>query len=457
MLRRTLVAVSMLVILLDSPPPARAAVATSSASQATLDGPAPAGAYSGYWGDLPGGPSIRPSIQTLTINNGGAVTVLVSGGTRTAEGSAIGAVAATIAPLNLCKPGQVPAPGRCYATPNRVALTLGYNLDASGAVGIDFSSPSVPLAQPVTQSTIISVAVRMNTLGRTLRWSWVTGADRGSALLTGSGAAAQLGLSLSPAYTPAMDWAALGPVGCTATPITSCDLARADARQLAASAVLSLDETLNEAMRGSAFFTSAALFGYLDLESSLTRPQLDYQLAAPHTWPDGSLINGSMTAVIPDYALLNLYGAVPSEASLSAFFSVTRVGGGAPASVRFAHAAAPSPRVVIQLDNISFSAPNFRLAQGTPAPRTAAKARGATTTVAATAVPACKLAACSFTVDRLESKTSTSATRVAAGRTSAAGSASVAVAGARLRKGQRYALALRKGGVLVRSAVGVVA
>ena len=223
----------------------------------------------GNWSDLPGGATARPYVKSLTVVNGSQSTPVFSGGVGAAAGVQNGDVTAVVMPFNLCRTGQAPAPGQCYATPNRVGVTLGYK--TAMGLGRDFSRPSVALRQAVTESTVFDIVIGLNTLGRTLRWTWANGelVDWKS---TGLGTdAAEIRLRIKPSVTPDIDWGRHPSGGCTATPIRDCDLARADGRLLGSELVLSLDETLSPALTGAVFATEGAIAGFLEPGGSAGR------------------------------------------------------------------------------------------------------------------------------------------------------------------------------------------
>lgn len=140
-------------------------------SQESLDGAEnSAGAT---WADLPGGVTARPYVRSLSLVNGGVTTPVIAGAGVTPPAAATGGVTAVVAPVDLCRAGDAPSPGHCYATPNRVGITLAY-VDGPNE-NYDFSNPTTPLAATGNADTIVDKTIALNTLGRNLRWSWVSG------------------------------------------------------------------------------------------------------------------------------------------------------------------------------------------------------------------------------------------------------------------------------------------
>ena len=78
-----------------------------------------------------------------------------------------------VSPLNLCRAGQAPSQNVCYATPNRVALTVTYRADDTD--GWNFAAPRVPVTPTINADTVIDMTVALNSLGKSLRWTGVSG------------------------------------------------------------------------------------------------------------------------------------------------------------------------------------------------------------------------------------------------------------------------------------------
>ncbi|MCX5972912.1 MAG: hypothetical protein NTV27_05170, partial [Chloroflexi bacterium] len=144
----------------------------------------------GNWYDLesPADLSSRPYVEYLTISNEvGSATGIVSGGTvSTTMNAAAGSLGLVVTPFNLCDKDRTPTPQttNCYATPNRVGITLAYR-KGDGQVGYNFSRPNdgqnpgtdVTLkdndGNPIVidENTEIGITINLNTIGKTLRWS----------------------------------------------------------------------------------------------------------------------------------------------------------------------------------------------------------------------------------------------------------------------------------------------
>jgi len=357
-----LVAAIALLSLLVLAPPA-AALSDGMPGQATMDGgPGSESMSGGTWADLPSGTTVRPFLKRLTVVNGATSETVYTGGAGGTGPTQIGDVTAVVSPINLCRTGQT---GMCYSTPNRITVSLGY-VNANG-VGQDFADPSVPLRQPVTPDTVFDVVIGLNEIGAPLRWTGANG-DLLDWKASGLGTAAgEAHIRLRPSETPAVDWGAHGNIGCSGTPITNCDLDRADDEFLSAGMLLSVDETLTPALRGAVFATQHAIMGYLQPGGTAAEPMLDLQMASSHLKSDGSPQLGTLQAFIPSAGLDSLYGVGPDAATT--LFSATRIGdpgtSDAPVFTALSEDDDSSAGLLVTVRNITFSAPTYRLAKRT--------------------------------------------------------------------------------------------
>ena len=149
----------------------------------------------GNWYDLerPADLSSRPYVEYLTISNEvGSSTGIVYGGTVSTfqMGATPGSLGVVISPINLCDKDRTPTPHttKCYATPHCVCITFAYR-KGDGQVGYNFSRPNdgqnpgtdVVLkdndGNPIVidENTEIGIIINLNTIGKTLRWTWMNG------------------------------------------------------------------------------------------------------------------------------------------------------------------------------------------------------------------------------------------------------------------------------------------
>jgi hypothetical protein len=416
------------------------------------------------WGDLPGGTGSRPYVTAMTVTNGTTVTPVVTDGTTTPEPTPAGGVTTVVSPFNLCRAGQTPGQGMCYAMPNRVGLTVAYN--AGEVNGFDFAhapAAGAPVTPSITPDSVIDMTVALNTLGKSLRWTWVNG-DLLSWQTSNLGQDnATVRIRFRPATAP---WVSRFPDGngCTATPIFDCSLPTADAEQLTANLVFSLDNTLDPALTGAVFATRNAISGYLQPGGTAQAPSLDLQVASTHTKADGSPQLGTLQAFLPAATLVNLYGVLPADAG--AFFSTTRTGDAgtndAPSYTPWTTAANGADGLLVTVRNITFSVPDYRVAARLKPAAAKAQAKRGRTTIAAT-LPACTAKArCLATVydtGRAGASRYASARKVVlANKVVTTRAMSLTVPTPRLRAGERYLLVVHaaKGNKLIASTVGVV-
>ena len=334
------------------------------------------------WADMAGGTAGRPYVQSLTVINGAAATQVVTNGTTTPVSVADGTVTTVIAPFNLCKPGQPPAQGSCYATPNRVGLTVAYGMN--GQAGYNFAAPQVPVSPPVNASTIIDMTVALNTLGKNVRWTWANGDLLYWQTSNLGQDNATVRVKFKPAPSPYIA-SFQSNNGCTATPIRDCSIQSADGELLTASMVFSLDETLDSTLTGAVFATQNAIAGFLEPGGSAAAPSLELQVSSSHNKSNGTPQLGTLKALIPAAALLNLYGILPADAPTA--FRTTRTGdaGGnaAPSYERWTAASEGSDGLFVTVEDITFSAPAYKVAGKLKPVKVKAKAKRGKTTVTA--------------------------------------------------------------------------
>jgi hypothetical protein len=412
------------------------------------------GMQGGAWSDLARGVAARPYIKSLTVINGDQSVRVFSGGVDAAWRVPAGDVTAVLSPTNLCGPGQTPSPGVCYGAPNRVGIAFGYRTDQG--LGLDFSQPSLPLHQTVTKDTVFDVVIGLNTLGKTLRWSWLNG-DLLDWKTTDLGQDdAEIHLRIKPTVTPWIDWTKYGPVGCTATPIRDCEIPQSDGEYLGSQMVLSLDNTLDGGLTGAAFATQGAIDGFLLPGGSATAPILDLEMASAHLTSTASPTRGVLEAFLPAASLLDLYGVLPTDAT--SFFSATRTGDpgtqDAPVFTPVAGSDASDAGLMVKIMNITFSAPTYRVRRTAASLRTHAARTARKVTVKGASVRGCRRQRCTTTVYRLGNRFSGRATKLGQARTDAHGATAVTVGTAKLPKGAAYIVAVRRAGKLVGSARG---
>lgn len=415
-------------------------------TQASVDLPSSdPGSYGAGWGDMLGGVAARPYVVSLTVVNGAVSTPVITNGTTASAPVAVGDVTTVVSPSNLCKLGQTAAQGVCYATPNRVALTVGYG--NNGNDGWDFSDPNVPMAPKIDANSVIDMTVALNTLGKSLRWTWVNGDLLYWQTNNLGQENATVHIKFRPAAAPLVTTYAQGN-GCTASPPMNCAIPRADGQVLAAQLVFSLDNTLDPALTGAVFATQNAIAGFLTPGGTAQAPSLDVQLSSTHTKADGTPQLGTIEAFIPSAALLNLYGILPSDSATA--FTTTRLGdpgtNDPPSYLPWTAAANGSDGLLVVVKGITFSVPSYHLS-GKLKPLVAhAKTRGSKTTISAS-IAGCNKRECRAAVYNLGGE---GAARFIASKTAVRSSLIattkmllITAPASRLKKGDRYLLVVR--------------
>lgn len=311
----------------------------------------------GNWYDLesPADLSSRPYVESLFISNeAGSATGIVSGGTvSTSMSSTVGSLGVVISPFNLCDKDRTPTPQTtsCYATPNRVGITLAYR-KGDGQVGYNFSRPNdgqnpgtnVTLkdndGNPIVidENTEILLTINLNTIGKSLRWTWMNGIPsywRPTNLGTD---AATIEVHAKLAKMPIIDTDGLYSANqsCTQVPISSCNVTQSNADWLGLQMVLSLDTTMSEAMTGALFATEGAIMGSVEVgsDSATGLPLIKYAAASSHLTATGETRLGKLHAYVPASALVQQLGvpsftdttAVPAAATPAQVFTTLREG-----------------------------------------------------------------------------------------------------------------------------------
>lgn len=320
----------------------------------------------GNWSDLSGGVAGRPYVKALSITTGGTTTELVANGTATtAAPTAAGSVTAVIAPFNLCKTGTTG--NNCYASPNRVGITLGYT-KSQGQAGYNFSNPTVPLIPTVTTESVIDLTIALNTVGKNLGWTWMNGTPSywKTENLGQDTATARVKFSLSKIPTLPS-----GNDGCTRIPVETCDAAKSLTDDLGGSLVLSLDTTLSSTFAGALFATNDAVIGSLEAvpgggDKTAT---LTYGIAAPHTMNDGTTVRkGKFFGFLSDAVLESQFKVTATETDMTKVMSVARTAASKSTSdagtdtvtwTKWTAADNGTDGRLVTISDVSFSAPKF--------------------------------------------------------------------------------------------------
>lgn len=373
----------------------------SSPDQDQLDLPGAGGAQDGNWDDLPGGVANRPFVQRLAIVNGGVETVLLNNGTTSSSlSNTAGSVGVVISPSNLCDSTEDPSDpnNHCYASPNRIQVTLVYRKSV-GQVGYNLSFPNdgdqgtlsgnaVPLqnfdgSAPITidANTTIDLTLALNTLGQSLRWTWLNGIPSFWQLNSLGEQSATLRVKFKPAVQPSIHYQSQpGSSSCTAIPVTNCDVSRSNSDWLGATMVLSLDQTLSSSMTGALFATEGAIIGSVDASTDPTSglPGLNYGLASSHFNYLNVVRSATLRAFIPAAGLVQVLGypsfteGVGSTTTPSTVISAQRTDATSTSTNAFevwTESARGENGLLVTISGVTFSAPQYRVKSKTGNPK----------------------------------------------------------------------------------------
>jgi hypothetical protein len=402
-------------------------------------------------------------VTALSVINGGVPTAIITNGTASAETNVpAGRIAVAISPSNLCRTGQAPAQGVCYATPNRIGVTVGYQIQP-GQLGSDFSVAN-NLLTPVTADTEFDITLNLNTLGRTLRWSWASGVPTYWNTANLGTDAATVRLRIKPTLTPVV-MQGTQQVGCSQVPVQACAYPQNTHETLSASLTLSLDNTLDEVFTGALFSSTRSYMGSLMVQPGET-PQMTYGVSAPQTWSDGSANAASLSAVLSDASLLNFYGATPEVVATAEFqtgaLNLARTDGGTQGAITWTRWTAdvqgidgwlvniPDIRFVAAVSTSGVRAFGSSVAPATFSVKSKTSAKITTKRVGSKAMitlkvsaAACAKSSCRVVVSSIASKVSSGSKKITAAAVIGKSKSVVTTLSAKSTKGQRLSVMLQ--------------
>ncbi len=275
----------------------------------------------GGWGAMEGGVNARPFIKALStyeISAEPVVTSVLSNTDNEPIPTQVGStnLDATVSAINLCRPGQAETPGQCYESPNRIQINFGWRDGGQGTADLG-ASGSIPSIEADTE---IRVTIALNTLGQSLRWSYLEGTPTYWKVNNIGQEDATIELRFKPALKP---W----PGGCSQIPVNdTCETTSASEKYLMGSLLLSLDDTLDPIFTGALFAGEGLFIGSLEAASPRQTetggqvPQMSYGIAAPRT-VNGVPNSPTFQAFLSDQAILNYFGATSDVAASNGFFN----------------------------------------------------------------------------------------------------------------------------------------
>lgn len=322
----------------------------------------------GGWDHTTTGVAGRPFVTALSVDGVSRMTGTPS---SSADDRWAGALRVVVSPFNACSLTQSPAPGQCYANPNRIGITLGYGDNNSVSTNFDYSGA---LSYGITENSVIDMTVNLNLLNGALGWTWLNGLPSYWSV----GTDGSVRVKFKPRFMPSSQGI---DNHCTTIPVSTCDTAAAASEMLQASMVMSVDNT-NALFRGALFATAGAIMGSLEVPSgfNVTMPtsnSLTYGLAAPHSFAadyagsPGGVRKGSLYGFIPDALLSSAFGVTtPSQAS--SLLSIARTAGSTASgtdSVTWTPWTAADNGTdgqLVAITDITFSAPHFKVTRVVP-------------------------------------------------------------------------------------------
>lgn len=320
--------------------------------------------WAGGWGNTSVGVAGRPYIKRLSITNAGTETVVIDNTTGAASvAPALGMnVSATVQGYNICRPGQTPGPGSCYALPNRIAVSLEWLKQGEGWTSDFTGATTTPI---VDAASVIDITVGFRPAYASLRWTWLSGAPSwwsNSVTAAGGEVRVRYTMSTMPILSDA-DYAICG----TQIPVGSCTAQTSQREIMRSEMILSMDDTVNAVFTGALFATEHAIIGSLETPPVVPGlpPTITYGVAAPHLLADGQPRVGTFRAVLPD-SVLAAFGT-SSAVFDPATMSVVRTndpGGGAyaPTWSQWTAAGNGSDGELLTITPLTFSAPKFKVA-----------------------------------------------------------------------------------------------
>jgi len=360
----------------------------------------------GHWLEMEGGVTNRPYVTAFSVINPGEDPVVIVAPDNTDRtifyDQSAGKLVIAIEPYNLCKEGQTPSPGVCYATPNRMALTIGYS-KGSNQVGYNFAAPTQgngSTAQSltdnsgnaiaITEDTVFDVTLTLNTIGTQLRWAQMYGHPEfwqpSNLGLDDATVRFRMRPAVSDVLTTNMDQSCWQISPRDGDP--TCPVDAPDESALRAHVMFSLEEGYGEDLTGAVFGVSHALSGefcngyyapttdgsnpYCRTEASPTNPIMEFQMIGfhyqqGHSGDEDFLNEGTLEAFLPAAMLMNTYGLLPEDAATA--FTVSRANKGNWADSRGAFddpvfdvwtsADDGSDGIMMTITGVTYSAPKF--------------------------------------------------------------------------------------------------
>lgn len=311
------------------------------------------------------GLSARPYVTALSVDG---VDQLLGTPTGVSDSSKWDSnkMQVNIGATNVCRTGQTPAQGVCYANPNRIDVAFGFNNGTNLITNFAHSSIS---GKGISTSSVIDVTINLNGYSTSLGWTWVNGEPTYWKV---DPTTQTLRVKFSPRYMPSSHNLENS---CTTIPVSTCNTDTAFAELLQGSMIISVDTTAS-AFAGALFASAGSIIGSLEVPGTLnSSSSLTYGIAAPHNFAadytppgatsPGGVRKGTFYGFVPNTILTSGFGLTdPSQASSLMTIARTTASSGGTDTVTWAPwtaAANGTDGQLVTISDITFSAPKFQM------------------------------------------------------------------------------------------------
>jgi len=322
--------------------------------QSELDNPSDPATNAG-WPQAAEGVAGRPFVVAASVDS---TQILTNSPTAPGTESWNGNWRVVISPANVCRTGQT---SNCYASPNRVGVTVTYEVTGNNLYNFAGSSLT---AAGVNANSVFDLTLNLNAFSSNLGWTWLNGQPT-YWNVTGNQVHVKFKPGLSPS-TSGIDG------GCSRIPVEGCATTQAAAELLTANFVMSFDTTLNSIFDHTLFASEGAVIASLEVGTGFnpatpTTNSLTYGVASTHLNTDGTSRRGTFYAVLPNAVLTTSFG-LADVAQASTLMQVKRVtdtsgvtGTDTVTWTPWLSADNGIDAQLLKISDISFSAPKFRV------------------------------------------------------------------------------------------------
>jgi len=309
----------------------------------------------GGWQDTASGLEARPFIKSAKWE-GDEIVSATAPGEEVFEGN----WRVLVTPFNVCHEGQEPAPGVCYADPNRIGINLAYIVN--GDTKNDFNGPSLSSLR-IDQLTYFEIQVDLNGYADSLGWTWVNGNPAYWKVEDGIAT-----IRLTPASMPSTSGI---DNQCSTIPVSTCDTNKAADEIFTIAMVMSFDETLDPVFDHTMFASVGAVIASLETAPGFDPETPDmnsitFGMAAPHLNADNTERRGTLRAFLSNEALVafGVTDLTDAESELRVTRSSSDSGTWVSGFSTWTSEWQGTDGQLLIIENISFSVPKFTVDNG---------------------------------------------------------------------------------------------